>query len=275
LRGLLRLLLDYLLLRLRLLRTSLRALFPKLWLRLRPGLALLRPASGFLLGPLNRSLLIGLTPHVLLSLSLLTGLLPPRLNLLQCGISSLLLGRDCSLTCSIFLGLPLLTCSFYLLSLGLLVPLLAHSFSLCLLRPRAIGLLLLELLVSLLLLKLLHLATSYATSATASSRLGRQRGHLPLSRLIVSDSARLARSPSRYRLTSFFRRLRTSVLTFFLELQFLISSPVGNRFSAKLPRQIFSKQWRDGCCTGNDSSVLYPLGYVLWHVYSMSRLAGP
>ena len=141
--GLLPLLLDYLLLNLRLFKTSLRALFPRLWRRLRPGLALLRPASSFLLGPLSRSLLIGLSPHVLLSLNLLTGPLSPRLNLLLCSISSLLLGRDCLLTRSLFLGLLLLTCSFYLLSLSLPLCRLAHSFSLRLLPTRPLGPLLL------------------------------------------------------------------------------------------------------------------------------------
>jgi hypothetical protein len=141
--GLLPLLLDYLLLNLRLFKTSLRALFPRRWRRLRPGLALLRPASSFLLGPLSSSLLIGPSPHVLLSLNLLTRLLSPRLNLLLCSISSLLLGRDCLLTRSLFLGLLLLTCSFYLLSLRLLLSRLAHSFSLRLLRARPLGPLLL------------------------------------------------------------------------------------------------------------------------------------
>ena len=139
--GLLPLLLDYLLLNLRLLITSLRALFPKLWLRLRlrPGLALLRPASGFLLGPLDFGLLIRLSADVSLGLNLLA----PRLNLLLCSIASLLLGRDCLLTRSLFLGLLLLTCSFYLLSLGLLLCRLAHSFAQRLLRARPFGPLLL------------------------------------------------------------------------------------------------------------------------------------
>lgn len=137
--GLLPLLLDYLLLNLRLLITSLRALFPRLWLRLWPRLALLRPASGFLLGPLDFGLLIRLSADVSLGLNLLA----PRLNLLLCSIASLLLGRDCLLTRSLFLGLLLLTCSFYLLSLGLLLCRLAHSFAQRLLRARPFGPLLL------------------------------------------------------------------------------------------------------------------------------------
>ena len=104
---------------------------------MRPGLALSRPASGFLLGTLAFGLLIGLSADVSLGLNLLA----PRLNLLLYGISSLLLGGDCLLTCSLFLGLTLLTAGFYLLSLGLslLLLLLAHSCCLRLLRARALS----------------------------------------------------------------------------------------------------------------------------------------
>ncbi len=92
-----------------------------------------------MLGPLDFLLLIRLSPDFLLSVDLLS----PRLNLLLCSISSLLLGRDCLLARSLLLGLLLLTRGFHLLSfssltgslpLSLLLSWLAHSFSLRLLR---------------------------------------------------------------------------------------------------------------------------------------------